>query len=64
MAVTLTGIEETRLIVSILAMVVHKVPVEDLVSLRLGLELTIAITDWIWRVSPRRSLHCCPILRP
>ncbi|KAI9632114.1 nucleoporin Nup186/Nup192/Nup205 [Dioszegia hungarica] len=32
MAVTLTGIEETRLIVSILAMVVHKVPVEDLRS--------------------------------
>lgn len=32
MAVTVTGIEETRLIASILAMVVHKVPVEDLVS--------------------------------
>lgn len=29
---TMTGVEETRLVVAILAMVVHKVPTEDLVS--------------------------------
>lgn len=29
---TMTGVEETRLVIAILAMVVHKVPTEDLVS--------------------------------
>jgi len=33
--VTITGIEECRLIISILAMVIHKVPSDDLVRLRL-----------------------------
>lgn len=32
MAITIIGIEEIRLIVSILAAVVHKVPEDDLVS--------------------------------
>jgi nuclear pore complex protein Nup205 len=68
---TLQGIEECKLFISILAMVVHKVPSDDLVSptctlfpLRRGEgSLNLALIEWLRRLPPRCFGVGCSILR-
>ena len=63
--VTLVGIEECRLIISIFALVSHKVPADDLVSYYLDAPLTFAaLFIRLRRVPSRRSVGGSAIFRP